>query len=63
MIICTYYLKFKEPLTQTWVEGKNEMIAHTKEEADGILTEWERYLSRNYGANFELRFCDWGNEK
>lgn len=63
MIIRTYYIRFKEPLTQTWVEGKNEMIAHDDEDAEDIMNEWELYLSRQYGGNFELRFCDKGGEK
>lgn len=63
MKIRTYYIRFKEPLTQTWVEGKNEMIAFNDEDAEDIMNEWELYLSRQYGGNFELRFCDKGGEK
>ena len=63
MKIRTYYIRFKEPLTQTWVEGKNEMIAFNDEDAEDIMNEWELYLSRQYGGNFELRFCDLGGEK
>ena len=62
MVIRTYYIRFKEPLTQTWVEGKNEMIAFNDEDAEDIMNEWELYLSRQYGGNFELRFCDKGGE-
>ena len=63
MVIRTYYIRFKEPLTQTWVEGKNEMVARDDAEAVSIMDEWRLYLSRQYGVNFELRFCDWGDEK
>lgn len=62
MIFRTYYIKFKEPLTQTWVEGKNEMIARNEAEAADILKEWGLYFNRLYGADFELRLCDWGQD-
>lgn len=62
MRIRTYYIKFKEPLTQTWVEGKNEMVVSNDAQAADIMDEWEMYFSRLYGHNFELRFCDKGGE-
>ena len=62
MIIRTYYIRFKEPLTQTWVEGKNEMVVSNDAQAADIMDEWELYFSRLYGANFELRSCDKGGE-
>ena len=62
MVIRTYYIRFKEPLTQTWVEGKNEMVAKNEAEAAEVMDEWRLYFSRMYGLNFELRFCDWGHE-
>ena len=56
MVIRTYYIRFKEPLTQTWVEGKNEMVVSNDAEAADVMDEWELYFSRLYGHNFELRF-------
>ena len=53
MIIRTYYIRFKKPLTQTWVEGKNEMVVSNDAEAADIMDDWEMYFSRLYGHNFE----------
>ena len=63
MVIRTYYIRFKEPLTQTWVEGINKIVASNDAQAADIMDEWELYFSRLYGGKFELRFCDWGGEK
>lgn len=60
-MICTIYMKYREPLTQIWVKGKDEMYFPNKERMDQYLEDLERHFSRLYGANFELRFCDWGD--
>ena len=57
-MIRTYSVRFKEPLTQTWVEGKNEMVTCSRADAAEFMEELEVYFNRLYGPNFELRFCD-----
>ena len=58
----TVYIKYREPLTQIWVEGKEEMYFRNEEEMQRDLDDWELYFSRLYGADFEMTVCDWGHE-
>ena len=60
-MIRTIYMKFREPLTQIWVKGKDKMYFPNKERMDQYLLDLERNFSRLYGAYFELKFCDWGD--
>ena len=53
-MIRTVRLGFNEPFTGIWVEGKNEFYFKNEQELKKVLLEWERYLSRLYGANIEL---------
>ena len=53
-MIRTVKLGFNEPFTGIWVEGKNEFHFKNEQELKKVLLEWERYLSRLYGANIEL---------
>ena len=53
-MVRTVKFSFNEPFTGIWVEGKNEFYFKNEQELKKVLSEWERYLNRLYGANFEL---------
>ena len=54
----TIYIKFREPLSQIWVEGKEEAYFRNEADMRDCLDHWETYFSRLYGADFELKICD-----
>lgn len=61
-MIKTIKFGFHEPFTGFWVEGKNELHFRDEEDLRKTLTDWERTLSRLYGADIELIICDWGHK-
>ncbi len=61
-MVRTVKLGFNEPFTGIWVEGKDEFHFKNEQELKKVLLEWERYLSRLYGANIELVVITWSEQ-